>query len=527
MPYEIETKDGIVIRGIPDDVKPDDPKIRAKVTNARQAAGRGDTGATSADRAMADPTGSFGQNALAGAGKAFSDLGRGVKQVFGANNQAEIDDSRQLDKPLMATGGGVTGNIAGNVAATLPAMAIPGVNGVVGGAALGAGLGAAQPVATGESRGENMAIGAAGGAGGQMLANTIGRVARPVQSQLSAPLAELAAKAESQYGIPLNAAQRTGSRPLKIIDSVLENLPLTADRQALAKELQRGAFNKATLQSIGESSDLATPEVLNAARTRIGGQFNDLAERNSVKMGDDFLNSLVKIDEARTPFSSPTIQSAVDKGLELAGKGEISGREYQKVRTVLGKASSDAYSSGNSELGQALKTIKGSLDDAATASVSPADKAAWDTARQQWQSLKVVEKAAAPTSADAVAGNVSPAKLAQALNQVDKKGFTYGTRGGDLPDLARIGQAFIKDQIPNSGTAQRQFYQRLMENPISALIQGAAGGVAVPVQALLHSKAGQRYFGQGPASESTKRLAEALRAATTATAPTAALEARP
>lgn len=39
MPYEIETKDGIVIRGIPDDVRPDDPSIKSKVEAARSTQG--------------------------------------------------------------------------------------------------------------------------------------------------------------------------------------------------------------------------------------------------------------------------------------------------------------------------------------------------------------------------------------------------------------------------------------------------------------------------------------------------------
>lgn len=36
MTYEVETKDGIVIRGIPDDVPPDDPRIKEKVAAARR-----------------------------------------------------------------------------------------------------------------------------------------------------------------------------------------------------------------------------------------------------------------------------------------------------------------------------------------------------------------------------------------------------------------------------------------------------------------------------------------------------------
>lgn len=101
---------------------------------------------------------------MAGAGKAFTDIGRGVAQIAGSDNQAAIDESKRLDAPLMNTGAGFAGNVAGNIAATAPAMLIPGVNTIAGGAALGAGLGAALPVAADESRLQNVAAGAVGGA---------------------------------------------------------------------------------------------------------------------------------------------------------------------------------------------------------------------------------------------------------------------------------------------------------------------------------------------------------------------------
>lgn len=447
-----------------------------------------------------------------GAGRGMTNVVRGVGQLVGLGpNEQEVAEQRKQDAPLMRTGAGMAGDIAGNVAATLPTLLIPGANTVTGAALTGAALGAAQPVVEGESRAGNAAVSAAGGALGQVGANALGRALRPVQSSLDEPLKSLATKAEQQYGIPLNAAQKTGSKPLAIIDSVLDNMPLTADKQALAKELQRKAFNKATLSAIGESADQATPEVLNAARTRIGGQFNELSGRNSVKLGEDFLTKLSDVDGARTVFSSPKIAEVVEKGMELASKGEISGSEYQKIRTVLGKASSDAFSSGNSEVGQALKGIRSGLDEAAGASISDADKAAWKTARQQWQALKVVERAAAPVSKDAVSGNVSPAKLAQALKAVDKQGFTYGTRGDELSDLARIGQAFIKDQIPDSGTAQRSMYQKFLTEPLNAAWQLGTGGISMPVQAAINSGAGQRYLGQSAPSAKSLALARALK----------------
>lgn len=448
---------------------------------------------------------------LAGAGKAFSDMGRGAGQLLGMTPQAEIDAAKARDKPLMATGAGFAGNVAGNVAATLPTMLIPGANTVAGATLTGAALGGVQPVASDESRLNNIGVGAAGGAAGQMAANLVGRVARPVQSKLDEPVAGLAALAENKYGIPLNAAQKTGSRPLQIIDSVLESMPLTADRQAMAKALQRNAFNKGVLETVGETAEKATPDVLNAARTRIGQSFNELSARNHVAIGDDFLNSLASVESKINEFSSPQIRDAIDKALSLASKGEIDGRTYQTVRSTLGRQAQGAFSRGDADLGQALKTIKGALDSAADSSVSAADKEAWNLARSQWQNLKVVEKAAAPNSADAVAGNVSPAKLAQALLSIDRKGMTYGTRGDNLSELARIGQALIKDQIPNSGTAQRSLYQKLLENPLEAAWQTGVGGMSLPVQMLMNSKAGQAYLGQGPINPKTLALARALK----------------
>jgi hypothetical protein len=354
-------------------------------------------------------------------------------------------------------------------------------------------MGAVQPVASGESRAANTALGAGLGVAGQGAANAIGRLVRPVQSQLTPEISGLAAKAQAQ-GIPLSAAQRTGSRPLAIAESVLENLPFTADKQLAVKEAQKTAFNRAALRTIGADADKATPEVLNAAKQKIGQTFEQLSARNAVGLDDEFVTALAKIDSSRTAFSSPKISDTIDKALELASKGNITGSEYQKVRSSLGKAASSAFSS-DAELGQALKGIRNALDDAATRSISEADRKVWTEARKQWQALKVLEKAAAPTSADAVAGNVSPAKLANALNTIDK-GFKYGTGQQELGDIARIGKAFVAEQIPNSGTAQRGFYQSVLDNPLR-LLTGAAGVGSVPMQSLLNSPAGQRYFTQG------------------------------
>jgi len=458
---------------------------------------------------------SGGQLALAGAGKFFADRGKGITGML-RDNRAEVDESRKYDAPLTRTLPGLLGNIGAGVATAAPIAAIPGANSYLGAGLTGAAFGATDPVGTGDSRLKNMGFGAAGGVAGQAGANMLGRMIRPVQAELSPELSALAKKAAAE-GIDLNAAQLTGSKPLKTIDSVMDVLPFTADKQAAIKDAQRQAYNRAILKNIGESADRATPDVLNNARTRMGSEFERLAANNTVGLGNDFLTSLSKIDSTINPFSNPAIKSTVDKGLDLAAKGTLSGSEYQAIRSTLTKQSSDAFKSGNSELGQALKTVRNSLDDAAGASISAADKDAWNLVRKQWGNLKSIETAAAPVSADAVAGNISPAKLAQAIMQNNKQGMIYGTGDQAMPDLARIGQAFIKEQIPNSGTAQRTFYQNLLTKPLDAasqLISGAGGLVAKPVQSAINSPAGKAYLAQQPLTAQQKMIAELLRQGT-------------
>jgi hypothetical protein len=129
-------------------------------------------------QATYDPTQgmSTSEKLLAGAGKAFVDLGRGAGQLLrggigesaanrlGLPTAADIEESRRLDAPLMRTGAGTIGNVAGSVAAALPTAFIPGANTIGGAALLGAAQGALQPVGEKDSRLQNIGTGALFGA---------------------------------------------------------------------------------------------------------------------------------------------------------------------------------------------------------------------------------------------------------------------------------------------------------------------------------------------------------------------------
>lgn len=113
-----------------------------------------------------DPTQGMGtgQRLAAGAGKAFTDIARGVGQIAGVVPQEDIDAAKHRDAALMQTGAGMAGNIGANIGIAAPFMMVPGANTVIGGAASGAAFGALQPTASNESRAQNMAVGGALGA---------------------------------------------------------------------------------------------------------------------------------------------------------------------------------------------------------------------------------------------------------------------------------------------------------------------------------------------------------------------------
>jgi len=122
------------------------------------------------DRAKYDPTiGMSGfEKFAAGAGKAMTDVGRGIRQylpeAIGGLSSEQVAEARALDAPLMNTGAGMAGNIAGNVAMAAPAAFIPGAATIPGSAAVGAAYGALQPGVSAGERLKNVAIGGAAGA---------------------------------------------------------------------------------------------------------------------------------------------------------------------------------------------------------------------------------------------------------------------------------------------------------------------------------------------------------------------------
>lgn len=425
------------------------------------------------------------------------------------------------DMGMMYTGGGLLG-ASGEMAGMYGAPAVGKALSLLGNTIKApsglldsvAGGGAYNALTSADNRAASTIAGAAGGGVGmgvgKAIGGAMGRMTNPVPiGRMTQGELETLAKAKA-LGIPLNVAQETGNKALKWVDSALDNLPSTSAMQATQKGAQREAWQRAVLGAVGENqATQATPAVLGSAYARLGDQFQALSAKNDVDLGEAFFNAIQAIDSSTTPFSQG-INGVVNRALDLAAKGKISGKEYQLVRSSLSKASRGA-GVNNPELGHALRSLRNALDDAAEASMSAEDKAAWQLVRSQYKSLKTIEKAADPAT-----GNISPLKLYSELGRANPQGMRYGMGDQTLPNLAKVGKQYIAEALPDSGTAQRSWYMNMLQNPTTSLgavtgglltggapgaVVGMAAGAGTPLAAQRLMWSGSNYLRNGLLSQ--------------------------
>jgi hypothetical protein len=471
---------------------------------------------------------------MAGAGKSVVDTGRGLKQLgieaLGLFNggeeadkyRAQMSQVQAQDADLMGTGAGIAGNIAGTLATTMiPAGALSKVGGVTGAAARGfinpqtirgamaggAALGAMQPVGTEGSRLANAGIGAAASGAGQALIKGIGRVAQPIKNALS-PVDQKAVDTLKAAGVPLDAAQASGSQRAMQLKRFLGDNPLTAAGQTAQHEKTAAGFTRAALKEIGESADVADEQILGDATRRIGKVFDDIANRNPIQVDNRLLTGIADVaDQATKELESAqaaVIVRQADEIIDKGATGAINGNAYQNLKSTL-----DRISGGpNQQIGNMARQLRKQLDDALQRSASNADYVALKTARKEYGNLQSIIQAVNPD------GTVSPAKLYNAMNVKafgQKKAMATGIGQKDLAKLAKAGKRVIPDRMPNSGTTPRAALQLLLPGAIGAgygAAQGgdvgdiagyAAGGIAAPylLQKAMNNPAAVQYLTRG------------------------------
>lgn len=456
-----------------------------------------DAVAADARKKVANDTGVLDSVAV-GAGRTFDRLAKGAEQIWNSvtgndKAQAELKDQAARDdreyQPLKDAHPVATG-----VGESLPAVAIPagGAAATVGQAALRMGIGAAvmkgAQYGTPEERLKGATVdGAAATVGGVVVPKLVQMGAGAVKAGVRGLAGNITPEALALYdkakalGIPVNVAQLSDSKFLKTLASSLEQVPFTGG--AKAASAQRTAFTNAVSKTFGENVDKITPEVYNAAKKRLGDSFNDLSKRNTLEVTPAFQKQLQGIaDEAAATGSDDTqravqnILGRLDEQANVSGGNvpaqtspilgpngqpivtapatsapsvvKVPGATYQSIDTELGN-----IIKGGGEKGLYAKRLQSTLRDAMDQSISPADQEAWQTARSQYRNLKAVRDVVAKDMGN---GDVPPTALSNALNSTEagKEAMAMGTRG-TLGELSQVGRQFVRDQVPNSATAQR------------------------------------------------------------------------
>jgi len=404
----------------------------------------------------------------------------------------------------------VPGQFAGTMASFLPAaVAGPGGIGRRVGQALGAGLGSeAAGQATAGTDYEPAARAAGALAGGVMTPAVARRIGTPFPV---APERAAALQTLRDEGVIPPASMATGSKTLKYAES-----EIGGGRYADAVERMNKQFTAAALRRAGIDAEAATPEVLNQAATDIGSQFDKVAANNPVISVQGFgpqADAIHADYQALTGAKSPLLAQLSKR----IGNSIISGDDYTKLRSDIARY---ARKTSSQELEDALNGFKNKLDDVVQAGLNPADAQAWAQARRQWFNLLTLKKAVGGPTEGAAFGQISPAKLSQAIESMGGQG-TYAMGRGDFADLARAGNAIMR-QAADSGTAGR-LATWAVPLALADLLSGhtmtgmtvaarAAAGPALMSRLAQRILANQRYANQalGPASAAGRRSLSAI-----------------
>lgn len=403
------------------------------------------------------------------------------------------------------------GSVTGNVARAMTAQ--PGTQLAAGAVAGGVTEATDSPIA-----------GLAAGLAVPLAGAAIGRAVSPMRPVISAERNRLMDVAR-QEGIPLSPAQTLNSRPLRTLEAVFDEMPLTSGPQARMRQGQQTAFNRAVLSKIGVQADDASPAVLQDAGRRIGAVFDDLSARNSVnvttELGDDLTRIVQDVERNAPRDTGRLVRNRVQDLLAVVDNGQIPGTAYRQIDSAIGK---QIRSTTDGDLRKYLGDLRDALRNAMDNSIGPEDQAAWLQARQEYANLMAIRSAMNNGGRAALDGNISPTQLAQAIRQSNTKGFARGF--GELNDLSRTGKAFITETTPNSGTPERTG----MRNALTGgwLLSSGAAAAANPLmgvaalagprvaQAAYNNPLMRSYLGNqaavGRAPELTRGLGGALSA---------------
>ncbi|MFN6305132.1 MAG: hypothetical protein ACK42H_23310 [Planctomycetota bacterium] len=496
MPYDIETKDGIVLRNIPDDIAPDSDTLKNRVQLIRQSnefkqlQTQPAEGLSPQPEPAQDTFGSRLQADFDRRKRQISDLAN--LAVEGKISEAEAIGRSGLkmaqllpdtafnvlsevtpdfiEKPVVEQIGNAASYLADTRAGRATIGAINDFNqqypitaGRVGSAvdALNIALPfkkvGGESLVSASSKVADAAIDKTG--------KTVGMVGRAAAKALTPSVQEGlvdVASSARKFDIPLSLDQVTGSRALKNVQKVSQELPFSG--QQGFREAQMRAYNKALFKTVGVEADAFTPKNMALAFDKVGGEFDAVTKGKTFGIGGNFIDDLVATaedvrsqygDEAFNAFQREASKVISDfQGDSISG--ELISRQRARINALARKASP-----GQKE---ALLDLENTIVDGIT-SGDPAIEAALSQAKQRYKNLIVLE----PVATKAKGGMISPSLLNNRVASVYKRAYTLGN-SGDIGELARVGYELLPE-LGGSDTTQKLLTAgaagSMLSNPVS------------------------------------------------------------
>lgn len=475
----------------------------------------------------AQQLGAFGQ----GVGGAISESMGALQQLAGQfsdkQKQEALKNIQQTQQalapieqqyPTAAMAGKLTGYVVNPMNKLIPGFGGPAQT-MLGAAAKGAAQGAIANTLTTPVTDENQPFlteklkqAAVGGLGGSIVgtaANAFSRIAQPFENNLS-KVSKENVEILRNAGIPVDVAQATGSQFLNRVKAGLNDNPFTAGKEHEFAATQQAAFNKAIAKTMGEDASAITPNVLSAAKARLGETYDNLFNQYGSKISGSIYKDLAGIrDEAKRVLPESEygpIKNIVDDIINKASQNRstLSGDQYQAIKRALDRMSQ----SNNTSAGYA-REMKDVLLEGLTKSAEAAGKlddiALLKATNKQYGNMKKIEDVVLKDGQ----GNVSPSLLANSLATKGKRNAIYA-EDAELAKLARAGKDILQSKVPNSGTVARLSAQAapavvggalygLYEGDVSGALKGAAAGYAAPkaAQMLLRNPSSAQYLEKG------------------------------
>jgi hypothetical protein len=158
----------------------------------------------------------------------------------------------------------------------------------------------------------NPLVGLAAGAAPALALGAGGAAVNKLVGTVEPNTAALAQTARDKFNIPLGAGQVSESPAIRFADSVVNKLPLSG--AAPARAAQQSAFNKAVAGTFGENAEKITPDVMAAAKTRLGGEFDRIAKQSTIIPDQQFQTDILKtVGDARQVLPDAEITPIVNQ----------------------------------------------------------------------------------------------------------------------------------------------------------------------------------------------------------------------